>query len=496
MLLFGGRNGLVSWPTVLLLSVGSLKSYWSIEKDVKQIMVARQFSSLSSSSWVLSSSMDNNQTAITQSNHTKWTEGSDVNAQQLTEQSLLSASPPSSSSTTTTPKSSLPYPDSTNTVIALIAMGDAATKTYLAERCISSIRARGEWDGHILLLTDSNQAVEKYNRTLILGRDDDKIILRQATPKDLEPHDDDGNPLVYKTQAMIFKRFKTKLVEYIQMDNIIGQNLEDKGTQHLNTNKIQVVENIEYFFYLDIDNVVTQPLKYLWQSIHDKVMLSDYPKTAQKEQAEEHELAGGYKATTMTATTNDLTQKHQKVKPLDTTAKPFSFISAWRERDHYQMGQIFFHKDHGKGCLDAWQGLIDTSPTFKMEQPLMVMVIDDYERYRCRMFELPDRSNTTSYPHFRMLSNKYMPHLNGNSIDNDFPTIIHISGMRVGWYTVEQHLAFLKTALDLKKNVSGSNDKNIDALDEFYANGSWGNVTWRQILQPGSPRGHQPRGVV
>ena len=469
---------LMSLPTVFILAVSALRSYWSIETNIRPMMMKMSYHPTSSTSRV---------TTIANSSFFESTiidDGEDEDSIKTT-MGPVQFKEVDDGNNSSHSDVELPYPDTSNVVLALIAMGDAATDTFLTERCVASIRSRGRWGGHVMILTDSKDAIEKFNHTLVAR--DDKIILRQALLADLEPRDTNGRLFVYNTQAMIFKRFKTKLVEYLQSDGV-GHNNNNSNNSNSssgtssNSNNSNIANTVEYFFYLDIDNVVTRPIDDLLRSINKNVLETDYreelkhPKLMIQTKSDDPQYST-YTQSTMSSSSSQ--------------EKPFSFISAWRESHHYQMGQIFFHKDHGKGCLDAWQGLIDTSPTYKMEQPLMMKVLEDPERYNCRMFELPKRNEFDTYSHFKMLSNRFMPHI--KDVQNiALPSIVHISGLRVRSYTVEEHLGFLTYALDLG-DVTVNNDTKVLNDMVYSENSSWGNITWRQILEPGSPRGHKPK---
>jgi hypothetical protein len=73
-------------------------------------------------------------------------------------------------------------PTENNTVISLITM-DTAYKTYLTERCLRSIRARGNFNGYIIVLTDHN-GFPHYSYTLSWNP---KVIVIQGKKEDMRP---------------------------------------------------------------------------------------------------------------------------------------------------------------------------------------------------------------------------------------------------------------------------------------------------------------------
>mmetsp|Transcript_7210 Transcript_7210/g.14829 ORF Transcript_7210/g.14829 Transcript_7210/m.14829 type:complete len:161 (-) Transcript_7210:10-492(-) len=62
--------------------------------------------------------------------------------------------------------------------IALISFGKEASESTLLERCILSIRRRGDFDGHVVVITDAPES--RY-----VGEFDEKVIVLQADEDDI-----------------------------------------------------------------------------------------------------------------------------------------------------------------------------------------------------------------------------------------------------------------------------------------------------------------------
>jgi hypothetical protein len=113
--------------------------------------------------------------------------------------------------------------------IAMIAFANA-TKTRLVERCIRSIRSRGQWDSWIVIITDNK------GRYDTLQQEDDHIIVLYPLQRDWEEIPD----AELKVVKMKYKRFKTLIPEYMDLDRRLV--------------------DVERILYLDVDIVVCQPL--------------------------------------------------------------------------------------------------------------------------------------------------------------------------------------------------------------------------------------------
>ncbi|KAG7363209.1 hypothetical protein IV203_026569 [Nitzschia inconspicua] len=309
--------------------------------------------------------------------------------------------------------SSLPMPTNENTVVALIAMGKSRD-CRLAERCIRSIRAGGRFTGYVMLFTDS-KGFENYRFTLSW---DPRTIVIQGRPEDMSPATESGRTMV---ETMIYQRFKTLIPKYISLTP-------------------EVRNTTEYFLYLDIDNVVAQDLSGFFQDYQAKIQ-------------------------------NDLRLNTNST--VDVASGRSSYISFWRERRHFQGGQFLAHRKFGVGCLDAWRTEFDEGKS-KKDQPLLMNVHKHYMEYHCCVHELPfgnfDKLNRRK--HFQLFtSNVY------EAVPEEFPTIVHITGLRPRINSGTSQRDFLQKALRLE-NVS-------DTMA--------GNITWEEVLMPVGPKGHKPR---
>jgi hypothetical protein len=295
-------------------------------------------------------------------------------------------------------------PTNDNTAIALIAMGRASTG-WIAERCVRSIRSRGKFTGAILLLTDE-RGYGKYNDTLG-SRPKVSVILGRS--EDLHPIDvRDGKEIQYRQRKMVYKRFKTLTLSYLESGDAAGAGY--------------LGATIRYVWYLDVDNLVTNPLSRLFDDYY-------------------HKIHADYRAAL------------RRIGGDGDPAPSFSFVSMWRDPGHkfelWQSGQIMLDRQHSSGCEDAWRREIDTkSGEVVMDQPLFMNVVSNFTRYRCLVFELPGDGM-----HFDLLREPMLKQKDPKK----FPTIVHITSGRVQSFDGDSQQSFVRRVLRM-----GDDDPNGD----------------------------------
>jgi hypothetical protein len=120
-----------------------------------------------------------------------------------------------------------PPSEDSQRAIFLISMGQAAATGKIVERCLLSIRRRGNWNGYVVLMTDAPP--ERY---LPSETQDEHFIVMHPRPQDFKW----GNEI----NDVPYKRFKMMQLKYLDLDPRLS--------------------NIELVYYLDIDIVVGAPL--------------------------------------------------------------------------------------------------------------------------------------------------------------------------------------------------------------------------------------------
>ncbi|KAL7479565.1 hypothetical protein ACHAW6_005288 [Cyclotella cf. meneghiniana] len=132
--------------------------------------------------------------------------------------------------------------DKTHAVF-LISFGEEAATSTLVERCILSLRRRGQYFGYVVVLTDA--PLQRYLHVW-----DENVIVMHPQMKHLM--DEDGTPMYYSKDNMSLKpkRFKTFILDYIAMD--------------------ERLDSVELVYYLDIDILAGDTLDGLFHGLEEK----------------------------------------------------------------------------------------------------------------------------------------------------------------------------------------------------------------------------------
>ena len=86
-------------------------------------------------------------------------------------------------------------------LIFLISMGEEAKESKMVERFVWSARHRGQWNGYILLLTDA--PIERY------AGFSERFLVMNPEPQHFDTRFKEDMP---------YKRFKTSLLDYLDLD--------------------------------------------------------------------------------------------------------------------------------------------------------------------------------------------------------------------------------------------------------------------------------------
>jgi hypothetical protein len=375
-------------------------------------------------------------------------------------------------------------PTENNTVIAFIAMGPH--RTFLVHRAIRSIRASGEFHGYIMIMTDRSgwdyfswSLDQPDNKVILIQGHDQHLMATHAAPSSsstvgsnnsnhTNPTTTQGRP--FKPASMVYKRFKTHLLEYITEHDVLNREME-------------------YCLYLDIDNVIFHPIQHLLNEYYNE-FATTYQQIIEKDanrlmtQYHHRDNANNTLSTTpsnVTTTTTDPIIKFGHQKPR------LQFVSMWKdirpEAKLWQSGQIFYHRRYSQGCMDRWRAEIDSDDNYGefMEQPLLVKALQhqyqdlfrtvpplsphqsnihhqdinqdsgNSRKVLCHVVELPDQLR-----HFNMARTDIV----SGPIRN-IPTILHYSHARVVQNAAQEQRNSFVQALQLRyQSIPGNGTVN------------------------------------
>ena len=264
-----------------------------------------------------------------------------------------------------------PYPtvieaNSTTRVIAMISMGPSAMKSILVERCVMSLRTKGQYDGLIWLLTD---APPNRYKTLA-SRDPNFIPMVPPNSKDWMWHLPDDMP---------YKRFKTLLLEYLDI-------IPEPYAQRFH--------NIEWVYYLDIDIVAGKPLSDWFHHIEETYKYPVVDATATQSQMMVFE--GNYDHAPLQGG-QFIIQKHP------------------------------IHKNHND-CLRRWRENIDDTPTESKDQVALFRLWNDTKKVHhdddnkdCKIIIMPKE------PYLKFIQKDTIrPYIRTDLPPREFDPLMHI----------------------------------------------------------------------
>lgn len=329
--------------------------------------------------------------------------------------------------------------------------------TYVVERCIRSIRLRGQFRGPIFLFTDEVGSTI-YNHSM--GWDKDNTFIVQGWDEDLHPTttmaagvvtsltDTNGNnidhqtqndhhqrpqqqPKKYAQQKMIYKRFKTHHFKYI--DALLSNDNKEGGDSS--------TDNIRYVLYVDVDNMIGAPLA---QFFHDynKAILDQY-EVWQRQYHPESPM--------------NAKQQSQPQQP------DFSFMSMFRDthlKGKMHSGVILYDRYFERRCTDGWRYEMDTY-WHSSDQTMLLRVLGNFTQYRCLAMALPSK-------HLAFASKRLIRHRPEGK--ETLPTFMHITNYRTQKMTGEVHVQE-----DFVRHVLYLTNK-----DETMVDG----IKWEQVVPP------------
>ena len=266
----------------------------------------------------------------------------------------------------------------TRRVIFVISMGITASKTHFVERFVYSARTRGQYDGWIVLLTDAPATrYQKLQQWNYHNNDDDYLdksgnnTTKQAGKQNgkgdekfiiIHPKPEHYNSQ-FKRKDMTIKRFKTYVIDYIDMLSSSSGTEDGANSTATATTRTMITSNNDWFYkefqkvdliyYLDVDIVFSGPLSTVFDGLEQKYKIG----------------SSGSSHDTNTNTTNAVW-----TTPIPHRSKIWMFEGNFKNAP-IQGGQMVLDRRQSLGCLEKWRNMIDKgAPNVKKDQlPLMGM---------------------------------------------------------------------------------------------------------------------------
>lgn len=203
--------------------------------------------------------------------------------------------------------------NNTTRAIVAISMGEMAAKSKLVERFVWSARHAGEFKGPIVLLTDAPS--ERYKG--ISSWTDNFITINPP---------EDHHSKEYEFQTMARKRFKTYVLDYLNLDPRL--------------------DSVKLVYYLDIDIVFGSPVARLFEGLEEKYEID--------------RIAPG---------------------SADEPAIMWMFEGNGKGKDRgIQGGQMILDRATSRPCLDRWRWYMDQNLSLRRDQDLLRMLTEEEKK--------------------------------------------------------------------------------------------------------------------
>jgi hypothetical protein len=300
------------------------------------------------------------------------------------------------------------YNDDQHRAIFIISMGTAASKTKLVERFVYTARTKGQYKGWIVLLTDAPSKRYETLQDWNYDHDDDNSnkktnadTINDSTDSDKTGSGDDRFVIIhpksehynsrFKRKDMTIKRFKTYVLDYINM----LEEGEDDEQENVKRHIQEGFRNVRLIYYLDVDIVFADSLSTVFHGLESTYGIGRF---------------GTSTTTTSSKSKTNNSNKNQKVhtSAYDEISVPVN-STIWMFEGNYkntpiQGGQMILDRTQSMGCLKMWRSLMDSRYNVKKDQvPLLGMYhtqlghIEQNKPLDCRIIKM-EQSPYISFP--------------------------------------------------------------------------------------------------
>jgi hypothetical protein len=224
----------------------------------------------------------------------------------------------------------LDFVDDVGRAFVVVSMGEIAAETKTVERFIYSARNAGKYPGWIVVITDAPPGRYSgiFNWT-------DNVIIMEPERQHIKTH--------YKTSNMIYKRFKTLVIEYVGKDSRL--------------------DDVELVYYLDVDIVFGNSM---WSAFHG---------------LEETYRIGPQYAKNDTNVVNSL--------PVAMPRGRMWMFKGNSQKWQIQGGQMILDRSLSSPCLDLWRSKFDAEKTAKIAKDQYLLMAMLKEQHDAKNATLP-----------------------------------------------------------------------------------------------------------
>ena len=270
-------------------------------------------------------------------------------------------------------------------IIALISMGKEAAETKIVERFVLSSILRGQWVGPIVLLTDASSTRYSKLQQYYLS----KMNQAYGNAEAVTDHDTSSSPnqlFVIHPKShhfnwntiddMPYKRFKTYLLEYIDMIPELKSPTVTSGTDNTGAPQRETIaarhqRSFPIVYYLDVDIVIGSPLVPMMEFMESQYRILQH----------DDDVAGNVGTVGSSAQSKP---SEGLGRPLSSRRSEMYFFRGNYDHLKVQGGQFILVRGSNSPspppsssspssqvCLEQWRNLMDTNVQQSKDQPFL-----------------------------------------------------------------------------------------------------------------------------
>lgn len=236
--------------------------------------------------------------------------------------------------------------------IVIISTGETASNTTMVERFVYSARNIGNFDGWIILITDAD--ADRYHNLSVAGIPKSKRSGASMVRTRLGDKNEFNKFLVFHTQEERFASI-SKFDKFKAENTMSSKIFKTYILQY--ANKDERLNDVELFYYLDVDIVFGNPVRPLFTELEQRYKIGNLYKRNNLEITEN-----------VTAANTTEESKEAKI-----------YFFKGNRGQKIQGGQFVLDRTRSQPCLDRWRQLMleQRNVTYLKDQTQLTMMLDE-----------------------------------------------------------------------------------------------------------------------
>jgi len=236
--------------------------------------------------------------------------------------------------------------------IVIISTGETASSTTMVERFVYSARNIGNFNGWIILITDAD--ADRYHNLSVAAFSKSKRSGYSMARTRLGDRNEVNKFLVFRTQEEQFASI-SKFAKFKAENTMSSKIFKTYILEY--ANKDERLNDIELFYYLDVDIVFGNPVRPLFTELEQRYKIGNIYKRNNFE-------------STKNATAANTAEESKEAK---------IYFFKGNRGQKIQGGQFVLDRTRSQPCLDRWRQLMleQRNITYLKDQTQLTMMLDE-----------------------------------------------------------------------------------------------------------------------